>query len=718
MRILITGSSGQIGTNLALRLQARRPRGLRRRQAAEPVDGRVPDAPAGPRRPLPGVPRAASAASSTRRSTSSCTSPRTRRCTSSSAQPHRALENAIMTFNVLEYARGLGMPLVFSSSREVYGDVHRFEEYAEEAADFAYTESPYSASKIASEAFVYSYARCYGLATSSSASRTSTAASTTTCSRMERVLPLFMHQLSRGEAITVFGGDEKVLDFTYVDDCVDGIARGVDALAERRVANETINLAYGQGNTLVRAAELIAAELGVEPQITIAPSLLGEVTHYVADVTQGARAARLGAADAARRGHPAGRSPGSRSGAPRIRRRTARSSGRARRRARAWLQAAGRRRRLSASSRSSARRRPARPPSPACSRERLGAEVDLGRLGRALRRPPDHHGGSGVPGAARRRRSARRRGLGRRVPAARARRDRRDVAAGAAVVVGGTGLYFRAALSALELPPPPAPGAARTGRPSTTGSAPRRRTRCCRARPRRCRARPRERPHAASSARSSSPRRALARTRPTTGSGREDTRHPTTDRRARSAARRARPRGSTSARARWPPQGAGDEARGAWARPLSATARKVLGLEQFATLPERPGGRAGRPATRQPRALPAQVAATDARRRYPRRRTGLRRRSPMRSSRWHAQGNVYLVTDGRPLTPNASARASATPTASSRSSAPATTGSRSRSGTRTARGPRCPATARASRPAGWPSAPAPTTSPSASGRAT
>jgi UDP-glucose 4-epimerase len=93
-----------------------------------------------------------------------------------------------------------------------------------------------------------------------------------------------MHQLSRGEPITIFGGEEKVLDFTYIDDCVDGIARGVQALVEGRVANKTINLAYGQGNTLVRAAELIATEFDVEPSMTIAPSLLGEVTHYVADV--------------------------------------------------------------------------------------------------------------------------------------------------------------------------------------------------------------------------------------------------------------------------------------------------------------------------------------------------------------------------------------------------------------------------------------------------
>jgi nucleoside-diphosphate-sugar epimerase len=189
-----------------------------------------------------------------------------------------------MTFNVLEFARGIDAPLVFSSTREVYGDVHRFEEYSEEAADFAFTESPYSASKIASEAFVYSYARCYGLDYLVFRFSNVYGRYDSDLWRMDRVLPLWMHQLSRGEEITIFGGEEKVLDFTYIDDCVDGIVRGVYALVGGEAHNETINLAYGQGNTLVRAASLIAEELGVSPKITIAPSLLGEVTHYVADV--------------------------------------------------------------------------------------------------------------------------------------------------------------------------------------------------------------------------------------------------------------------------------------------------------------------------------------------------------------------------------------------------------------------------------------------------
>jgi nucleoside-diphosphate-sugar epimerase len=283
MRILVTGSSGQIGTNLALRLKAdgHDVFGVDKRQNTwvdafptllQDLAGHYPAFRGGiggveyPEVDLV-VHLAAHA-----------------KVHQLVRQPHRALENAIMTFNTLEYARALGLPLIFSSTREVYGDVHRFEEYSEEAADFAYTESPYSASKITSEAFIYSYAKCYGLRYLVFRFSNVYGRYDSDLWRMDRVLPLWMHALSRGEPITIFGGEEKLLDFTYIDDCVDGIARGVYRLQDGSVSNQTVNLAYGQGNSLVRAAELIATELDVDPKIKLAPSLLGEVTHYVADI--------------------------------------------------------------------------------------------------------------------------------------------------------------------------------------------------------------------------------------------------------------------------------------------------------------------------------------------------------------------------------------------------------------------------------------------------
>lgn len=197
-------------------------------------------------------------------------------------QPARALDNIVMTFNVLEYCRHNDLPIIFSSSREVYGDIRRY--ITEESyADFAFTESPYSASKIAGEALIYSYAQCYGLRYLVFRFSNVYGRYDVDLERMERVIPLFIRKIANGEPITVYG-EKKVLDFTYVDDVVAGVSRGIELLAGGGEANQTINLAFGQGNSLVTLAQYIAEELGATPDITIEPARVGEVTHYVANI--------------------------------------------------------------------------------------------------------------------------------------------------------------------------------------------------------------------------------------------------------------------------------------------------------------------------------------------------------------------------------------------------------------------------------------------------
>jgi len=197
-------------------------------------------------------------------------------------QPDRALENVTMTFNVLEFCRQNNVPIVFSSSREVYGDIHRY--ITEEShADFAFTESPYSASKIAGEAFVYSYAQCYDLPYLVFRFSNVYGRYDNDIERMERVIPLFIRKISQGELVTVYGED-KTLDFTYVDDCVDGICRGIDLLTSGCEKNHTINLAYGQGSTLVTMAKYVGETLGLPVKMNIESSRVGEVTHYVANI--------------------------------------------------------------------------------------------------------------------------------------------------------------------------------------------------------------------------------------------------------------------------------------------------------------------------------------------------------------------------------------------------------------------------------------------------
>jgi len=198
--------------------------------------------------------------------------------------PSRAMENIQMAFTALEYCRLRGVPIIFGSSREVYGDIHRH--VTEEAeADFVVAESPYSASKVSAEALIYSYQRCYDLPFL--VFRFSNVYGRYDCDldRMERVIPLFVRRIADGVPIVVFGR-EKVLDFTFVDDCTDGVVRGIDALVAGEVRNQTINVAYGQGSTLVDVVNIVSLALGKRADVRYEPSRPGEVTRYVADISK------------------------------------------------------------------------------------------------------------------------------------------------------------------------------------------------------------------------------------------------------------------------------------------------------------------------------------------------------------------------------------------------------------------------------------------------
>jgi tRNA dimethylallyltransferase len=153
------------------------------------------------------------------------------------------------------------------------------------------------------------------------------------------------------------------------------------------------------------------------------------------------------------------------------------------------------------------------------------------------------------------------------------------------LVVGGTGLYFRAALSAFELPPPAAPGRRafwqdeydRLGAEAVHATLA-------------------DRDAAAAARVHANDRKRVVRALELSDAGyslapthnrlwTEDTRLQTTifalDLSVEELDRRIDARTRAMADA-----GAAVEARAAWELPLSDTARKVLGLEQFATLPE------------------------------------------------------------------------------------------------------------------------------------
>lgn len=196
--------------------------------------------------------------------------------------PERAMDNIVDTFNILEFARQHTIKkMMFASSRETYGNIRlaNGEKYTEDKAHFMTCESPYSASKIAGEALVESYKRCYGI--DSIIWRFSNVYGMYDDSI--RVVPLFFRQAKAGETLNVFG-KEKCLDFTYIDDCVAGIVLGVEKFETAK--NDTYNLAYGEGTTILHLAEEMKRLLSSNSEIKTTSARTGEVTHYIADISK------------------------------------------------------------------------------------------------------------------------------------------------------------------------------------------------------------------------------------------------------------------------------------------------------------------------------------------------------------------------------------------------------------------------------------------------
>ncbi len=193
--------------------------------------------------------------------------------------PDLARDNFLTTFNALEFARKHGIKrFIFASSRESYGNTG-IDKYTEDLVRVSNCESPYTASKIGGEALVEAYRRCYSI--DQITFRFSNVYGMYDDS--ERVVPLFIRLARKNEAMTVFGKD-KCLDFTYIDDTVAGIIAGIDQFESAK--NDTYNLAYGEGTTILKLAEDIKKILGSSSKVSIGASRTGEVIRYIADISK------------------------------------------------------------------------------------------------------------------------------------------------------------------------------------------------------------------------------------------------------------------------------------------------------------------------------------------------------------------------------------------------------------------------------------------------
>ncbi len=198
-------------------------------------------------------------------------------------KPGLALDNYVMTHNVLEYARhnGIGR-LLFSSSREVYGESKPGLPRREDSTDITGIKAPYTASKYAAEALIHACHECYGI--KPVIARLSNVYGRYDVS--ERVIPVFLYYALRDRTLTVFGREKK-LDFTYIDDCTAGLM----AIVERfdKVAGMTFNISAGKGERLLDLARMIADVVGSSSKISSSSKRTGEISSYVGDISLATR---------------------------------------------------------------------------------------------------------------------------------------------------------------------------------------------------------------------------------------------------------------------------------------------------------------------------------------------------------------------------------------------------------------------------------------------
>jgi len=272
--VLVTGSSGMIGTAICEELVQRRYRitgaDLRHNKWSEDVDRATLICDLRARSSLDILPKdidivvhlAANA-----------------RVFQTVTEPILARDNFEMLFNVLEFCRLSNIRrAVVASSREVYGDADKVS-FAEDGVRVSNCRSPYAATKIGAEALVAAYQRCYGI--DQVILRFSNVYGRYDDS--DRVIPLFIRQSCEGENVTVFG-KEKLLDFTYISDCISGIMKCIQRFDE--VRDNVFNIASGKGTTLLQLASRIQNAVGTRGKIIVKESRAGEATKYVADISR------------------------------------------------------------------------------------------------------------------------------------------------------------------------------------------------------------------------------------------------------------------------------------------------------------------------------------------------------------------------------------------------------------------------------------------------
>jgi len=188
------------------------------------------------------------------------------------------------TLNVLLAARAAGVQrVVYASSSSVYGESHlRIQD--EDQRPFPI--SAYAVSKLAGELYCRLFSRLYGLETVILRYFNVFGPRQDPESEYAAVIPRFILQALRGEAVEVHGDGLQSRDFTYVSDIVQA---NLLAAKAPNVSGEVFNVGCGETHAVMDIVFFLSKFLGVDIQWRKAPPRTGDVRRTHADIGKAKR---------------------------------------------------------------------------------------------------------------------------------------------------------------------------------------------------------------------------------------------------------------------------------------------------------------------------------------------------------------------------------------------------------------------------------------------
>jgi len=187
------------------------------------------------------------------------------------------------TVNVLFAAREAKVKrVVYAASSSAYGDTPTLPKHEEMRPD---PISPYAVGKLASEHYMISFYRCYGLETVCLRYFNIFGPRQDPSSPYSGVLAKFITQMLRGEQPTIFGDGETSRDFTYIDNAVSANLLACKAPAAK-VAGQVFNTATGRRVTLNETFKALEGLTGYQGQPKYGPEREGDIKHSLADISK------------------------------------------------------------------------------------------------------------------------------------------------------------------------------------------------------------------------------------------------------------------------------------------------------------------------------------------------------------------------------------------------------------------------------------------------